>query len=244
MKKSPEPQNPCARGSEPSYLERSNNLHNRASAAYREWVANMSAEERAKLQDLGLENPSEDESEVGGHSPYSLSDIADTPIARTDTDYAAVIDQPHELLADEFGLTTDQARRMLKWHQQETASAVERKKAHYLQLIIGGLLSAKNPKINAAGLAFATNLSALNGLPCQREYARQNNISPSAVSKVVKGWSRTLGLRPSAHQKSEQACSTYSQVGKAQHWRDRPLTVGAATQLLRRMRPPSNPSMN
>lgn len=244
-KKQAKPPSPCARVTEEStYIDRSRRMQNRATEAYATWVAQMSPDERRKLRDLNLEAAPEDESEVGGHSPFSLSDIADTPLARVLPDYAASIDKPHEILADEFGISAEKAARLIQWHNLEIQAAVDREKSNYLQLIIGGLLSSKNPKLNAAGLAFAANLAALNGLPCQREYARQNHISASALSKVVKAWSHTLGLRPSAHQKSEQACATYSEVGKKNHWRARTLTAGIASKLLNKMRPPTNPAHN
>ena len=204
----------------------------------------MSPDDRKKLREMNLEAPPDDDSEVGGHSPYSVSDIADTPLARTDTDYAAAIDKPSEILADEFGITFQQATALLEWHQKEIELAVNREKANHLQLIVGGLLASKNPKLNAAGLAFAANLAALNGLPCQREYARQNHVSASAISKVVKGWQRALGILPSAHQKSESACQTYSEVGKTRHWRGRPFKAGMASKLLKRIRPTANPANN
>lgn len=241
--------NPCARAREISdaqtYNEHARALNTRARTAHAEWVAAMSPEDRKRLASLNLSAAPEDEHEVGGHSPYSLSDIADTPLARTDTDYALTIDRPSEILADQFGITHPQALAILTWHQAEIDLALDTHQANFLQLIVGGLLSSKNPKLNAAGLAFAAGLSALNGLPCQREYARQNHVSASAVSKVVKAWQIALNLRPSAHQKSEQACQTYSEVGKASHWRARTFKAGMASQLLSRMRPSTNdPSLN
>jgi hypothetical protein len=189
---------------------------------------------------MGLDRPSDDDSEVGGHSPYSASDIADTPLARTEIDFAAVIDTPIEELAEQFGITINQARRLLLWHRAEVGMAIQQAQAHYLQIIVGGLLSAKNPKLSAAGLAFAGDLAALNGLHCQRDYAKQLHVSPSAISKVVKAWQRALGLRPSTHQKSEAACKTYSASGKANHWRNRTVSASA---LLKRLKP-KNPSSN
>lgn len=147
-------------------------------------------------------------------------------------------------MADEFNITPAQATQILSWHLKQIAVAVDKEKSNYLQLIVGGLLSSKNPKLNSAGLAFAANLAALNGLPCQREYARQNHVSASAVSKLVKAWQVTLGLRPSAHQKSEKACATYATVGKNHHWRNRPLTAGRATDLLAKIRKPKAPDLN
>ena len=237
--------NPCARGEDHSYNEHARSMSAAARTAHAEWVAKMTPDERKALRDLHLESPPDDDNEVGGHSPYSLSDIADTPLARTDIDFAAEIDKPHQIIADTFGLTEDQAHRILCWHQTETETALRSHQANFLQLIVGGLLSSKNPKLNAAGLAFAAGLAALNGLPCQREYARQNHVSPSAISKVVIAWQRALNLRPSAHQKSVEACKTYSEVGKTRHWRARPFKADMATTLLKRLRPSSNdPSLN
>ena len=243
MKKQREP-NPCARGDDTgNYDDHARKQQAAASKAYAEWVNGLSQKDRQHLQRINLDLPPTDEHEVGGHSPYSLSDIADTPLARTDTDYALQIDQPHEILADEFGLTSDQARKIIDWHHRETKAAVDREKANYLQLIVGGLLSSKNPKLNAAGLAFANNLGSLNGLPCQREYARLNHVTPSAISKVVKAWQEALDLHPSAHQKSESACQTYSEVGKNNHWRHRSFKASMATRLLSRIRK-SDPTLN
>jgi hypothetical protein len=184
---------------------------------------------------MGLDTPSDDDSEVGGHSPYSASDIADTHLARTDLDFAASIDTPADELADQFGISKAQAKSLLHWHEAEINAAIRKAEAHYLQQIVGGLLSAKNAKLSAAGLAFAGGLAALNGLRCQRDYAKQIHVSASAISKVVKAWQRTLGLRPSAHQKSESACDTYSSVGKSKHWRKTTITIASATKLLTRL---------
>ena len=235
---------PCARERDSAaYTEHARKQQAAASKEYATWLTTLSLKDRQHLQRNDLIIPPTDEHEVGGQSPYSLSDIADTPLARTDTDYALAIDRPHEILADEFDLTTEQSQNLIAWHNSEIKAAVDREKANYLQLIVGGLLSSKNPKLNAAGLAFAANLGALNGLPCQREYARQNHVSRQAVSKVVKAWQESLELHPSAHQKSEAACQTYSEVGKSNHWRDRSFKASMATQLLGRLKK-TDPSLN
>ena len=79
---------------------------------------------------------------------------------------------------------------------------------------------ATNAKISAAGLAFATNLDALNGLN-QSEFAKQNNTSRQNISKATKQWQTRLGIKPSVHQKSEDACKTYATTTKNNHWRNR-----------------------
>jgi hypothetical protein len=244
MSRKHDPRDPCARATGGNYDDHARNMHSAARQAHNEWLASMSPKERQRLASMHLDLPQEDDSEVGGHSPYSLRDIAETHLARTDTDYALEIDKPEEILADEFGIPATAAIKILAWHQREVISAVEKEKADYLQIIVGGLLSAKNPKLNSAGLAFASNLAALNGLPCQREYARQIHVSPSAISKVVRAWSRVLGLRPSAHQKSEEACQKYARIGKAKHWRGQAFTAGMATRLLHRISPGAPPACN
>jgi hypothetical protein len=205
-------------------------------------MAKMSPQDRLKLRNFNLESPPEDSMEVGGHSPFSLQDIADTPMAKCDP--VAANDSEAEELADMFSLSISQATRLLAWHHAEIESATRREKANYLQIIVGGLLASKNPKLNSAGLAFAANLAALNGLPCQREYARQNHISASAISKVVRSWQRSLDLNPSAHQKSEHACKVYAHVGKTRHWRNKKVKAATATELLQRLQKKSKPSCN
>lgn len=229
---------PCTR--DHSYEVHARNLHQRATDEWQRWWSSLPPGEKARARSLGLDRPSDDDTEVGGHSPYSASDIADTPLARTEVDFASQIDTPDEEIAERFGISVKQARLLLAWHQTAVETAIRQAQAQYLQVIVGGLLSAKNPKLSAAGLAFAGDLAALNGLHCQREYAKQLHVSPSAISKVVKAWQRALGLRPSAHQKSEAACRTYSTSGKANHWRKRTVS---ASDLLKRLTP-KNPSAN
>lgn len=234
---------PCARESATTYDDHARSLQAKAKKAHAEWLASMKPEERAHLREMQLDAPPDDSTEVGGHSPFSLSDIADSALAKCETDMSS-FDLPEDDLADRFNITRQKAAAILEWHRIEVENATRREKANYLQIIVGGLLASKNPKLNSAGLAFAANLAALNGLPCQREFARQNHISASAISKVVRSWQRSLDLTPSAHQKSEEACKVYSQVGKNRHWRSQKIRAGTATALLARLRPTSNPSNN
>jgi hypothetical protein len=233
MKKPRDAPDPCARAS--TFEDHARHLHARAKKAHAQWIANLSQEERAKLREMHLDAAPDDNHEVGGHSPFSLTDIADSPLAKCE-DNIQSIDSPEEKIADRFGITQSKAAAILQWHRREIDAAIKQEKAYYLQIIVGGLLASKNPKLNSAALAFATNLDALNGLPCQREYARQNHISPSAISKVVKAWEKSLDLAPSAHQKSKKACQVYSQVGKSRHCRGRKIQASTATALLTKLK--------
>jgi hypothetical protein len=209
-------------------------LHQEARKTYAEWIANASPDLKNKIRTLGLDKAPDDSSEVGGHSPYSISDIADSVLAKCEA--APFADSDDEIFADEFNVSLITAKKILKWHTLQLAISIEQEKASYLQIIVGGLLASKNPKLNAAGLAFAANLAALNGLPCQREYARQNHISVSAISKVVRAWSKALDLAPSAHQKTTKACEVYSAIGRSGHWRKKKVTAASASELLQRIK--------
>lgn len=207
-------------------------LHRQATQAHADWLASMTPDERARLKALGLDRPSEDSTEVSGHSPYELQDFAESPQCRTEIDVASFIDTPAEILAETYALTLAQADALILWCKAQTAAAIRSHEAHLLQVIVGGLLAAKNPKLSAAGLAFAANLSALNGLGSQSEYAKDNSVSRSAISKIVKAWQRALGLRASAHQKSEKACAAYSTAATQSHWRKR---KASASELVRKL---------
>lgn len=214
-----------------------------ARLAYSAWTARMSPEEKLRAKALGVATHTDDDAEVGGHSPYATTDLADSPLASIEPDFAEIIDTEADTMAEDFGISLVQANQILAWHKSISKDSLRRNLGHYLGVIVGGLLSSKNPKLSAAGLAFAAGLDSLNGLGCQREYARKNHLSPSAISKVVIAWQRSLELNPSAHQKSEDACNTYSEVGKARHWRAQRVTSSTASKLLSRINT-TNPIAN
>lgn len=230
--------------SESRYELHARRLHNRARDEYRAWISSLPPEEKAALQKNGLDNLPVDDPEVGGHSPYSVSDLADTSLARLDIDFASCIDTDIDIVCENFDVPKAVAKKILAWHRAGITDAIRKHEGHFLSIIIGGLLSSKNPKLSAVGLAFAFGLDALNGLGSQREYARNNGISPAAVSKVVKAWKRDLNVRANAHQKSDQACETYSKIGKTSHWRKQKVKTGLAARLLAKLKPQSNPINN
>lgn len=225
-----------------SYDTHARSLHARAKKAHADWFASLSPDEKKRAKSMGVDSPPDDNTEVGGHSPFSVSDVADTPLARIDFDVSQAIDQPVEILAEQFNIPLQTAKEILDWHRSEMNDAIRSAEASHLQIIVGGLLSARNPKLSAAGLAFAGNLAALNGLPSQRDFARENHISPEAISKMVRMWSSALGLNPSVHQKSANACRIYSRIGKTAHWRSKKVSASALLKKLKST--PSNPSLN
>lgn len=200
------------------YNAHRNSLQAKASAAHKEWLTNLSDDQKANLRRLGVLDAPVDNLEVGGHSPFQIRDAAESPACRTESDMTA-LDGEAELLADEFDLDLPTAIKITRWKDSSVNAAMATHEADLLGIVVGGLLASKNIPIAAAGLAFATNIAATSGLGCPAEYARHLGVSRSIVSKAIKFWRRQLNLRISPWQKSDEACATYSRIGKTNHWR-------------------------
>lgn len=207
-------------------------LQKSAVTAHKEWVAGLSPEARKNLQDLGVDVPPDDNHEVGGHAPSQQGDMAESSLSKVDIDFAAAVDGEAGAIADQFGLSYEQAEAILKWHQAEAAASARSHDADLLSIVVGGLLSSRNIKISAAGLAFASQMNVANGLGCQAQFARTLGVSRTILSKSVKGWRKALGLRVTIWQKSDEACATYSEVATKNHWRS---TKATASHLMERL---------
>lgn len=212
-------------------------LQQEAEAAHRAWIRKLTPAQRAKLKSLGVLDPPDDSSEVGGHSPWQEVDAAESPLAKVDFDPSESLDSAASLLAERFGIPEPTAAAILQWHTKATEDALIRRQSDLLAIVVGGLIASKNIKIASAGLAYAAQLDAVNGLGCQAEYARSLGVSRSALSKSTRAWERDLGLQKSPHQKSAEACQTYSEIGKTNHWRTQKVSARA---LLARLRPPTS----
>ena len=221
------------------YATHARDLHARAKAAHREWVAKLTPKGRAFLERAGLLAPPEDSTEVGGHSPWQSLDAAESPSARTVPD-PTECDTPAERIAEAFDIPLPLATRILDWHELATRDAIYQSQSDLLAIVVGGLLAAKYVRISTAGLAFAANLAATNNLGTPAKFARSLRVSRSALSKSTKAWQRQLQLEPSPHQKSAEACEVYSRIGRTNHWRKQKVSASA---LLSRLRPQkSDPS--
>lgn len=209
-----------------------------AQEAHAKWLQGLSAEQVANLKRLGVFDAPSDSHEVGGHAPGQTADMAESSMARVESDVAEEIDAKSEAggIADEFGVSLQTAQRILAWHKGQIKGALLSREADLLSVVVGGLLATKNIKISAAALAFASNMAAVNGLGCQSEYARKLGVSRTILSRAVVAWGRQLGLHPSAHQKSEKACATYSEVGKTNHWRRTKVSASALLLKLDKIR--------
>lgn len=220
------------------YEDHARRLHAQATEAHQDWVASLSPKQKRKLRSLGVLEASDDSKEVNGHGPAETGDIAESPRARTEWDPAQDLDRITETLADYFEIPINVAEKVLQWHQEMVRQALGEREGELLSIVIGGLISAKNVRVATAGLAFAADLAGANGYSSQSDFASKHGISRQAISKSTKAWSRDLGLQTSAHQKSERACQTYSQLGKTNHWRNQKTN---AVELLRKLKKKSTP---
>jgi len=201
-----------------AYNEHAASLQKRAEEAHALWISTLTAEQYQQALEHGVIDPPKDSHKVGGHSPDQKKDLAESPRASVQTDIAEELDDLSEKLADRFDIDISTANAIAAWHDEIVAKTAMQHQAEIIQNIVAGLLSSKNPKLAAAGIAFATKLDALNGLN-QASFANANNISRQAVSKCTKHWQKLLGVRPSAHQKSEEACEAYRISSQEDHWR-------------------------
>ena len=148
-------------------------------------------------------------------------DMGDLPSASCRVDMAAETDTFGETLAESLGIDVEKANHLALWLEEEIEQRALSFRARDLNRISGVFIDSKNPKLFSAGLAFAANLASLNGLGTQAEYARRLGLTRAAMSKATKFWQRFLGLPPSPHMKSSQACEHYRKKAREDHWRRR-----------------------
>lgn len=203
-----------------SYESHATRLQKKAEEAHALWLSTLTPEQYQQAIDYGVIDPPKDSHKVGGHPPCQTKDLAESPRASFENDIAEDIDTLPEEIADTFGIPLAIAAEIAQWHEEVVTHAANQYQSHLIQSIVGGILSSRNPKLAAAGIAFATKLDALNGMN-QSDYAAANNISRQAVSKCTKHWQRVLGVAPSAHQKSESACAAYKEAATNDHWRQK-----------------------
>lgn len=207
-----------------SYEDHAARLQARAEKEHALWLSTLTPEQYQEALKYNVITPPRDTHKVGGHSPEQKKDLAESPRASEEIDIAEEIDTLAERLADAHKIPLEAAQQISIWHTEAIDQSTIQHQAEIIQNIVAGILSAENPKLAAAGIAFATRLDALNGLN-QTQFADDNNITRQAVSKCTKHWQKILGVPPSAHQKSESACKSYQHAAATKHWRNKLFTI-------------------
>lgn len=98
-------------------------------------------------------------------------------------DFASEIDKPEEILADELGLSIQQARQVL----QKIGDAVLRHESLTLARVIGLMLQSNNLPVTVHALAIAAGLDQLNGKRSQADIARELGCTRALISHYVVG---------------------------------------------------------
>ena len=103
-------------------------------------------------------------------------------------DFASEIDSAEEIAADEYGVSIDTARRILR----DRETAVRHHQAEILGAIIGQLLAGNNLSVKVHSLAIAFGFDQLNGFHSQSEIARELGCTRALISHYVLGWRDVL----------------------------------------------------
>ena len=99
-------------------------------------------------------------------------------------DIAAEIDSEEEIIADAYGVSIAQARRILRDRQD----IQRRAEALILGRVIGLLLASSNLPVMVHALAMAAGLDQLNGAHSEAEVARRLGVTRALLSHYVVGW--------------------------------------------------------
>jgi hypothetical protein len=191
---------------DPTYMEHARRLEAAAAEEYKKWLTDMTPAERAKLVELGIDTPAPESSHASGHSPSETQDAAESPLAVIGFDYDS-LDRDPSPTTRTGGLDP-----------------------LVIQRVIGLLLIEQNVRISVAGLCFALNLDALNGLGSIREYAAQIDVSPEAISKKKRQWEAELGISSTTFGKTTKAKAALSQAQRLKHWRNKTWTTKTPAQ--------------
>lgn len=132
------------------------------------------------------------------------------------------LDSPAEELAEQLGLTVQQAERVLTWHAtQERAEAYSAGSGEMLAVIRLFWRYGQNSRMLALALAFAAGLDRQLPFRSMREAAASSGYTVAQLSKLVRTVQESLGLPRTAHNKADDVSATFSRVQKERHFRKR-----------------------
>jgi hypothetical protein len=139
---------------------------------------------------------------------------------------AEPVDAEAARLMEEFGISAEMAGRIQDYVADVVAEHARRRAADMAREAVAVLLQEPNLRLSS----FA--LSILFGLPVpwrtQREFAKDEGVTPQAVSKCVMRMRGRFDVPANAWCKSDEAREVFSQVQKAKHWRHRRRRDGLA----------------
>jgi predicted transcriptional regulator len=130
---------------------------------------------------------------------------------------ASLIDTEEEIVADDLGITIDQAKRVIAYAQ----NLARRQQAEILAKVVGLLLTGKNLPVQVHSLAIAFGLDELNGAHSQSEIARKLGVTRALISHYVIGWRDILaggvgGFDCTKYRKRNQTRTIYAEKAKSE----------------------------
>lgn len=162
-----------------TYADRQAERDTTYAAAYREWIASLSPEERAKLAVQGIAAP-----DTSRHTSTRQGDAIVLQLAASPEASADAAPEPDSHLT-----AASAASDIL-------ASFCARIRAH------------PNPLLAFDAACFASGLMDVEGLS-ESELAKRHRVTRAAFSKLVVQWVETFGLPPSRGMRSKKARRAY-----------------------------------
>lgn len=158
---------------------------------YREWVASLPPEERAKLQAGGIAEP-----DTSRRTSTRLGD----PLA---LEHAASPEASPSAVCD-----TDPSSTSTSTSDFNSAVAAVATAADVLASFCARIRAHPNPRLAFDAACFASGLVDVEG-PSESALAKRHGVTRAAFSKLVVQWSETFGLPPSRGMRSKSARTVY-----------------------------------
>jgi hypothetical protein len=157
---------------------------------------------------------------------HDFNDAADWGVQEA-PDHAALMDTTADYLQERWKLNKSTAGEMGAWIDAREELASESARSGALARVVGVLIHMGGDlKVSVYGLAFAVGMNRLLKWPTMTLAAEGLGVTRAAVSKKAIQWEDLLGLKRSAHMKSEKAREKYSEAQKKNHWRKAGASAG------------------
>jgi hypothetical protein len=135
-------------------------------------------------------------------------------------DFAALMDTTSDYIQERWNVPKNTAGEIGEWHDALLEISSESAQSGAFARVIGVLLHVGGDmRVSVYGLAFATGMNRLLKWPTMSAAAEGLGCTRAAISKRAIQWEDLLGLKRSAHMKSESARAKYSAAQKKSHWR-------------------------
>jgi len=152
-------------------------------------------------------------------SEHEFHDAADMAVQDA-PDFAALMDTTADYVQERWRVSPGVAREIGAWHDAQMDLASESAQSGLLGRVIGVLIHVGGDlRVAVYGLAFAVGMNRLLKWPTMSLAAEGLGVTRAAISKRAIQWEDLLGLKRSAHMKSESAREKYREAQKKNHWR-------------------------